>query len=103
MLEEVMDVSEKLMNARCRLITLEPWYGTMAAMFQWRHDDSIKTMGVRIVNGGLVECLYNKEFCDELSIEQMMGVLKHEIEHVVRLHCVRGGAGASRDHDLFNI
>lgn len=100
MRDEDLSVSDKLMKARCRLLTVEPWYGTMASMFRWKPSKDLETMGVRIVDGGYVDCLYNTDFCDGLSVEQLMGVVKHEIEHIVRLHCTRGG---SRDPDLFNI
>lgn len=100
MIESELSVSDKLMKARCRLLTVEPWYGTMASMFRWKPTQDLSTMGVRIVDGGYVDCFYNPEFCEDLSIKQLMGVVKHEIEHIVRLHCTRTG---SREHDLFNI
>lgn len=100
MIESELSVSDKLMKARCRLLTVEPWYGTMASMFRWKPTPDIPTMGVRIVDGGYVDCFYNTEFCEDLSVEELMGVVKHEIEHIVRLHCTRGG---SREPDLFNI
>ncbi len=96
----VVDVSDLLMRARCKLLTLNPWYGTMASMFRWKPVESVPTIGVRVVDGGYVDCAYNPEFCDKLSVEEMMGVVQHEIEHIVRLHCVRTG---SRDPKLWNI
>lgn len=96
----VVDVSDLLMRARCKLLTLNPWYGTMASMFRWKPVESVPTIGVRVVDGGYVDCAYNPEFCDKLSVEEMMGVVQHEIEHIVRLHCVRTG---SRDPRLWNI
>lgn len=86
------DTSELLMRARCKLLTLNPWYGTMAAMFRWKPFDAVPTIGVRVVDGGYVDCLYNKEFCNKLTVDEMMAVIQHEIEHIVRLHCVRVGA-----------
>jgi predicted metal-dependent peptidase len=85
-------VSERLMKARCRLITVEPWYGTMASLMKWKRDDvNTKTMGVRMISGGEVEAIYNQPFCETLSTEAMMAIVKHEIEHVVRMHIVRSG------------
>lgn len=95
-----LDLSERLMKARCRLLTMEPWYGTMASMFRWKPNPAVGTMGVRIVDGGYVDCYFNPEWCEKLTVEQLMGVIKHEIEHIVRLHCVRTG---TREPDLFNI
>jgi predicted metal-dependent peptidase len=95
-----LDLSERLMKARCRLLTMEPWYGTMASMFRWKPNEAVGTMGVRIVDGGYVDCYFNTKWCEGLTVEQLMGVIKHEIEHIVRLHCVRTG---SREPELFNI
>ena len=85
------------MNARCRLMTREPWYGHIAMSMIWTPsemswmEEGRRTMGVRIVNGGDIQCLYYPPFVTKLSIEEMFGVIQHEIEHVVRVHCVRVG------------
>lgn len=90
--------SDLLMRARCKLLTLNPWYGTMASMFRWKplEGSGLKTIGVRVVDGGYVDCIYSPEFCDKLTVDEMMGVIQHEIEHIVRLHCVRVGSRDAR-------
>lgn len=90
--------SDLLMRARCKLLTLNPWYGTMASMFRWKpvNEKLLKTIGVRVVDGGYVDCLYNSEFCNQLNVDEMMSVVQHEIEHIVRLHCVRVGQRDAR-------
>lgn len=90
--------SDLLMRARCKLLTLYPWYGTMASMFRWKayEGKGLSTIGVRVVDGGYVDCLYNPEFCDKLTVDEMMAILQHEIEHIVRLHCVRVGSRDAR-------
>lgn len=91
----ILETSDRLMNARCRLMTRAPWYGHIAMSMTWIPSDmswmaeGTKTMGVRIVNGGDIQCLYYKPFVDSQSIEQLFGVIQHEIEHIVRVHCVR--------------
>ena len=90
------DTSELLMRARCKLLILNPWYGTMASMFRWKPYSGIQTIGVRVVDGGYVDCLYSPEFCSQLSVDEMMAVVQHEIEHIVRLHCVRVGSRDAR-------
>lgn len=93
-------VRNKILNARCRLIITDPWYGTMASYFVWKEDESVKTLGVIMRVRGIVECIYNPKFIDSLSLEATIGAVKHELEHVVLLHLVRMG---SRDHRLWNI
>ena len=92
---------DKLMSARCRLITTEPWYGTMASLMRWIKHNGTPTMGVRMVRGGEIEALFNEGWCDDLSIDNLMAVVKHEIEHVVRLHITR--SGADREHKIWNV
>lgn len=91
-----MQASEKMMNARCRLLTRIPYYGHLAMGMTWhQHDFSFepnedaRTMGVRIVNGGEVQCIYYGPFVDKLSQEECYAVIQHELEHVMRCHCIR--------------
>jgi len=97
---------DRLMKARCRLMTREPWYGHIAMNMIWIPSEmpwmpeSRRTMGVRIVNGGEIQCLYFPPFIDSLSIRELFAVIQHEIEHIVRCHCVRVG---SRNPEAWNI
>lgn len=101
-----VEQSDKLMKARCRLMTREPWYGHIAMSMVWIPSqmpwlpEYRRTMGVRIVNGGEVQCLYYPKFVDSLSIKELFAVIEHEIQHIVRVHCVRVG---SREPDAWNI
>jgi predicted metal-dependent peptidase len=88
---------DNLSKARCRLTVREPWYGSFAIMMDWKRDlmtymeEGRRTMGVRIMDNGRVECVYNPDFVAKLSVEQAYAIVKHEIEHIVRLHPVRRG------------
>jgi len=101
-----MAIADRLMNARCRLMTRDPWYGHCAMSMVWIPSEMSwlpecsRTMGVRIVNGGDIQCMYYPTFVDSQSIEELIGVVQHEIEHVVRVHCVRIG---QRDPFLWNV
>ncbi len=98
--------SEKLMKARCRLMTREPWYGHIAMSMVWIPSnmpwlpEQRRTMGVRIVNGGEVQCLYYPPFVESMTVKETFAVIQHEIEHIVRLHCLRV---SHRDPDGWNI
>lgn len=98
--------SDKLIQARCRLMTREPWYGHAAMSMRWIPNqmswlpEPQRTMGVRIVNGGEIQCLYYPPFVNSLTLKELYAVIQHEIEHIVRLHCIRV---SYRDMDLWNI
>lgn len=98
--------SERLMNARCRLMTRQPFYGHICmhmtwipSQMPWQENEAQKTMGVRIVNGGDIQCVYYPPFVDSLTIKELYAVIQHEIEHIVRVHCVRVGG---RDPLIWN-
>lgn len=97
-----MSIAEDLiMKARCRLLVLEPWYGTMASLMDWVPRDDVKTLGVRMKSGGRVECMWSPRFIEAIGdVEPLMACIQHEIEHVVRLHICRRGA---RDPQMSNI
>lgn len=90
-----------VMKARCRLLVMAPWYGTMASLMEWTQNEEVRTMGVRMKNGGRVECMWSAKFVEAVGeVEPLMSVIQHEIEHIVRMHIVRHGA---RDHQMSNV
>ncbi len=101
-----MNAEEKLERARCRLLLVVPFYGHTAMQMRWRESmmawlpEERRTMGVRIVGGCEVECVYYPPFVEGLSVDEVAAVVQHEVEHVVRLHCVRH---RGLDRELFNI
>lgn len=98
--------SNRLMKARCRLMMRAPWYGHVAMSMVWIPSqmswlaEGRRTMGVRIVNGGEIQCLYYPPFVESLDIRELYAVIQHEIEHIVRVHCIRVG---DREPEAWNI
>ncbi len=94
------------MSARCRLMIKEPFYGHIAMDMTWKESNMDwlpeykRTMGVRIRSTGEVECQYYRPFVESLNLEELYAIVQHEIEHIVRLHCVRI---SDRDPELWNI
>lgn len=80
---------DRLMTSRCRLISTNPWYGIMASQMKWRKSEKTPTMGVSMSADGLITCSWNEKFCADKTVPQLMAVIQHEIEHIVRLHLVR--------------
>lgn len=101
-----MNAETKLERARCRLLLVVPFYGHAAMQMRWMASEmpwlpeGRRTMGVRITGGGEVECVYYPPFVEGLSVDELAAVVQHEIEHVVRLHCVRH---RGFDRELYNI
>ena len=93
----------KLMDARCRIQILHPWYGTFSTRIDWIERSSIKTMGVNFKKGGRVNCYYNKQWCDELTVDELIAVIIHEIEHIIRMHPIRSIGPTDEHHVINNI
>ena len=92
--------NNRLAKARCLLLAYEPWYGHVAMNITWIETTMVKTMAVRVIHGGEVQCLYNPHFVKELTVPEICFVIQHEVEHVVRCHCLRSGLS---DGTMFNI
>lgn len=101
------DVKDNLLRARCVLVHYQPFYGHMCMNMEWipsdmafQEDENAKTMGVRILNDMKVQCLYYEPFVQKQSVAELVAIVQHEIEHLIRLHCLRD---LSRDPLLWNI
>lgn len=88
---------EKLMTARTRLLSKELFYGAFCMEMDWIESnmawapENCRTMGVRINASKRIECYWNPDFVAKESFNGVYAVIKHEIEHIIHLHCVRGG------------
>ena len=91
---------EKLADARCLLLSSQPVYGFAALNIIWRPSTEVETMGVRLIKGFQFECIYNIDFVLSLDLYELAFVICHEIEHIVRAHCIRR---YDVDSTLYNI
>lgn len=104
--EKRMTAAEKMVEARCRLLHRVPFYGHFAIGMKWipsnmsEIPEKERTMGVRIMSRGDVECLYYPPFVESLTCNEVYSVIQHEIEHIVRLHCLR--ERSSMNHKRWN-
>ena len=84
-----------LAKARARLVVHAPFYGSMALGLRWQEDATLPTMAT---DGRAI--FYNRAWCDEIGSDKCMGVIAHEVLHVVNKHHLRRG---ERDPKLWNI
>ena len=90
-----LTVEQKFARAMLQLRTLRPFYSAVYEVMEKRKSDIVSTMGVTTN-----ELLYNEGFVDELSFEQFLFVVLHEIGHIALKHCVRLG---ERDPQIWNL
>lgn len=82
-------------KARARLLVRAPFLGSIALGLEWVCAPDIGTMAT---DGRRV--WFNRSWCEDHGIEKTMGVIAHEVFHVVNKHHLRRG---DRDADLWNI
>jgi len=81
-------------KARARLLIRSPFIGSIALGLEWVNAPLIGTMAT---DGR--HAWFNPDWCEEQGIEKTMGVIAHEVFHVVNKHHLRRG---ERDPDLWN-
>ncbi|HDR06094.1 MAG TPA: hypothetical protein ENN88_00510, partial [Candidatus Coatesbacteria bacterium] len=98
---------EKVALARCRLLQKDPFFGYMLNFFRVdeRNTRKVKTAAVWIDGEGRPTLAYNPAFIDGLTVEETVVILRHELEHIYRLHPLRAqawGRDAYRNHGPLN-
>lgn len=91
-----LTAKDKLIRARVQLNQTQPFFGRITMSLKFVEDKSIPTMAVN--NFGA--CLYNPEFVDSLTPDELKGVLCHEVMHCALNHLDRLG---KKDIRVWNI
>lgn len=79
-----MKASDKITKAKVQLILNQPFFATLVLKLQWIENPNIKTMET---NGQWVK--YNPDFVDKKSMDELVGVMCHEVLHPANLHHTR--------------
>ena len=82
-------------KARARLLVRAPFTGSIALGLAWVNAPEIGTMAT---DGRSI--WFNPAWCEAHGVEKTMGVIAHEVLHVVNRHHLRRG---ERDAKLWNI
>jgi len=88
---------ERIGTTRARLLLQQPFYGVLLSMVDFIPETAIPTMAT---DGAKV--YYNPIFVDELTNEEIFGVILHEISHCIYLHCT-GKRRLNREHKRWNF
>ncbi|MBQ8708417.1 MAG: hypothetical protein IJ523_10055 [Succinivibrionaceae bacterium] len=77
---------QKLSIAKTELLNRDPFLGSLLVSLRVEKSDdpSLTTM---CTNGKLIQ--YNDDFADRLGMDELVGVLAHEVMHVALLHVYR--------------
>ena len=86
-----MDAKTKITKAKTRLVFKFPFFGSCALGLGFRKTDTIPTMAT---DGKTI--LWNEDFIDKHTEEEITGVIAHEVLHVVFKHCLRNKEDISK-------
>ena len=90
-----MDTKTKLTKARTRLLLSQPFFGSLALRMGLIENPAIETMAT---NGK--DVYFNPDFVDGMSMDELVGVLAHEVMHPACNHHTRRDA---RDPERWNM
>lgn len=86
-----MEAKEKLTKARASLILSQPFFACLALKMPLIEDKTCETAWTDGARMG-----YNPDFINSLSLDEVKGVICHEILHVTNLHHLRMQAREAR-------
>lgn len=90
-----MEASKIMAKARTHLMLSQPFFGSLALRLNLIQDESIRTM---CTDGKCIR--YNPDFVQLHQIEEIEGVIAHEVMHVAMCHHLRKG---ERNHEVWNM
>lgn len=85
----------KLTKAKVQMIVSAPFFATIALSLEYVEDKSIPTA---CTDGKTI--IYNPDFIESLTKEEIVGLLIHEVLHIANLHHMRL---QNRDPERFNV
>ena len=80
-----MTIEARLTKALCRFITTYPYYVPIMQMARIQLSDDVPTMGLTI-RTDIIYLLVGRTFAERCSDDELVGVLHHEINHIVLDH-----------------
>ena len=92
----MQEIKKKIGKACVQLLIRHPFFGSLVYQHDYLVSREVPTAGV--TPEGLM--LFNPDFVETCSREELMFLVAHEVMHVVFAHALRRG---HRDHELYNI
>lgn len=89
-----MKAKEKITKARSGLVLTAPFFASLSLRMRLVEDPTCETMWVDGISMG-----YNPEFIESLPLDQVKGLICHEVMHIACNHNTRRG---QRNHEKWN-
>ena len=92
-----MDCIERMGKVKTNLLLKQPFYGVLLSMIDLIEEKSFPTMAT---DGHKI--YWNKEFVEELTDAELLGVSLHEVNHCIYFHMDKNRIG-TRDRQIWNV
>jgi predicted metal-dependent peptidase len=92
-MEQVIDLQDAVValhEAKFDLLSLQPFYAILLQKHSFRWDDNVGTAGVGVTTKGVPTLYVAPKFFLSLNKFERIGLLMHEMLHVVMRHIARG-------------
>lgn len=90
-----MNANEKMVKARTGMVLDQPFFASLALRLRFKEDESCETVWTDGHTLG-----YNPKFVEGLPLDQVKGILAHEVMHLACAHHTRRG---ERDQKKWNV
>lgn len=91
-----MDIATKITKAKVKLQKESPFFSYLVLNLKIKQSDETKTMGV----DNMGNLYYSEKWVKSLSLDELKGVLIHEVLHLALSHFIRG---KDKDRMVYNI
>lgn len=95
-----LNTHEKIINVSTKWFYKVPYLSEFLLRCSYTESDKVPTMGVGLSKKNNIAIYYNKDYVEEISQEEVEGVLLHEILHIISLTHSRQ---QNRNHKIWNI
>jgi predicted metal-dependent peptidase len=79
----------KMRDAMLHLLLKQPFYGYVAASVTPTESEDVTT--IKMINNSSLKLIYNRQWYESISNEMAIGVIVHELLHIMLLHPYRRG------------
>lgn len=85
-LDAIDSVGNKISRAKVQIMFKHVFLSCLVAKLEWVEDESVKVMGSPTMCVSVKQLRYHPEFVKETSHDDLMGVVAHELMHVIFQH-----------------
>jgi predicted metal-dependent peptidase len=85
-LESLDSVENKISRAKVQIMFNHMFLSCLVARLEWVEDESVKVMGAPTMCVSVKQLRYHPEFVEKTGHDELMGVVAHELLHVIFQH-----------------